>query len=742
MKKRIKHQFEKIKDETVRQLASDFIADHPEMDGQVFPLALIRVLADRTIEDLDWHFFSVEMFSLGESRVRTYFKFFIAFMFYLIDLHMFVDVQNEEACLENRNCLMNFEFYHKQKEAGSHDRFILDTYPDGFNHITPYSFICYTGYKPENGKKSRGCRNVIVDNIDSSTNSLISNFLSKKRKENDTIAGTVMTVLFANKHNLKSEDFNDVMLEEHLNILLELKRKDALVYSTGALYPYAYTLINFYLFIQDVLGPEKTKERFHLYNETVLTYQYFASNFEAGYKVIHHNKFDPVPDSDKWILIKPESCTDKKTIQCVDFTPANAAWRPLLKEYYWSSISAQYKDATKRFYSLFNFVNVVAENHKEIDITASDLFAYKKVCINQNITPSSVIGRLSQARQFIKYLKNNGTIQFNEILLAAFDYVDSPPTSKPDPFTKEDLIKLLDQYRKDYEECANKIKKQRFLLEYYFLVLLAITEMRKASILVLRTDSLVTTLHGGREEYAVFVPSKMSNGQDDRYNITLTAGKIIKEIIRITEEDRKAAEPKYRDKLFICRREMKRNIECLSERTMDSHLRAACAAAGIEYKSFDSIRDTFMNEVEEFIERNHLSQMLLPALTKHSAEIHHRNYVPINIKQLCANVYHVDVGSFNLRSVITESEIDSPVMNNCGGCTLKKCALKNNYDCLMCENFVTTPDHLEYFKKEIERIDGLIMKQEIPHEVEFLQIKKKLLVTYVAEIMAYKEAHV
>ena len=79
-------------------------------------------------------------------------------------------------------------------------------------------------------------------------------------------------------------------------------------------------------------------------------------------------------------------------------------------------------------------------------------------------------------------------------------------------------------------------------------------------------------------------------------------------------------------------------------------------------------------------------------------------------------------------------------MNRCGGCKLEHCVLKNNYDCLVCENFFTTPECITYFKKEVGRIDELIMIQTIPHEIEFLKIKKQLLVTYIAQLLAYKDS--
>ena len=61
-------------------------------------------------------------------------------------------------------------------------------------------------------------------------------------------------------------------------------------------------------------------------------------------------------------------------------------------------------------------------------------------------------------------------------------------------------------------------------------------------------------------------------------------------------------------------------------------------------------------------------------------------------------------------------------------------------DCLVCKDFVTTPDRLPFFMRRIREIEHDIENATIPHDKEDLVNIKRLLLRFVEEI--YKKGGV
>ena len=731
MSKRIRHKFNTIKDEHLAMLAKSFSVDVLQYNQHRFVLSLIIALTDKTVEDLDWHWFSIEAVPI----VTTYkFHYLMMFMFYLIDNGEFKDEENVEYILENRYNLENFVFPRAVKPTASRDRYMIDNYPEGYNNVTPFSFVIYTNYKNLGIKKG-----IVVDGIDSITNNLIVAFLNKKRKQSDEISSTTISIIFENRPGVEAEDFSDETFEVDMQKVFKIIDEDAKRFKTYSLYSYSYTLVAFYLFILDQLDDKTRSKNFKKYTETVLSYQYLVSNLKKGYVVTKHNLYDPVPDEDKWILVKQDNCTDQSPIQCIDFTEIeNPVWRSIMKKYYWENITIRYKDNTKKIYAVFDFLNLVSSNHNEITVTPNDLIMFKSELLSKDTCNSRVVTCLGSVRKFLGHSKSEGLIDYSSTIMKYLESIkDDTSQAYTDTYTKEEIEAIINQYKSDYEKCENPIKKQRYLLDYYIILLLSLTEMRIASILRLRTDSLVNTLTSKQKEYALKVPSKTSGGDDDTYNVTNTVAEIFKEVLRVTEEDRKQAPKQFKNVLFICKRDIKRNVATMSDRTTQVHLSHVCEEAGVDYKPISAIRNYYMSEVSDFVSKNNLPESMIPVLSKHGLDVHKTNYVPPDIRELCVLLFHTSVGDFPLSGKIGDQNTLNMVMHNCGSCTQKHCTLKNNYDCLMCENFVTTPDNLSYFEAEIKRVDEAIIAQTNFHEIEFLQLKKQILTTYYAQILNY-----
>ena len=363
--------------------------------------------------------------------------------------------------------------------------------------------------------------------------------------------------------------------------------------------------------------------------------------------------------------------------------------------------------------------------------------------LSLDVSETSQAHKLSQARKFINFLFITNKQEKNDVLIDVLFYKDQDSTAYKEHYSKEELIKLLSQLKADYENEPNKFVKKRYHLDYYFTLILSLTEIRKSNLLNLEADCLVKTLsRKGADEYKIVCQTKTSKGEYVEYNITRYVKNIIDEVYNITEEDREIATSNIKRYLFIAPRQHHKTVAKLSERNLDKHLIAACENAGIPYKPFAAIRNYYQNEVSQFIENNNLGDLQLQALSGHTKRIHEQHYVTHEIKELCQALYGVKIGDMQLKGNIsphTKIEKENTVRNGCGGCTSAKCDFNSNLDCLMCNKFITTLKCIPYFEKEITKIDRTISSIDIKHEQEFLVSKKKLLVAYLEKLYQLKE---
>ena len=239
------------------------------------------------------------------------------------------------------------------------------------------------------------------------------------------------------------------------------------------------------------------------------------------------------------------------------------------------------------------------------------------------------------------------------------------------------------------------------------------------------------------------VQSKTSGREFDEYNITRYVKGLIDEVKNVTNILRNDAIGVEREYLFIYRRERQCTIGIVRQDSLSVFHNKICKEYGIRMLKLGAVRNYYMQQVSEYVVENNGDQTEIEYLSKHTVKVHIRNYDTVDIKDFCQRFYQVEIGSIELKGRVEEKNNKPPkndVAHGCGHCSLEKCVLKGNLECLMCDKFVTTIDCIPFFKKEISSIDEQILEQPLQHEKEFLNNKKRLNVAYLAKLYELEES--
>lgn len=252
-----------------------------------------------------------------------------------------------------------------------------------------------------------------------------------------------------------------------------------------------------------------------------------------------------------------------------------------------------------------------------------------------------------------------------------------------------------------------------------------------------------TLTRKGTKEYKVVVQSKTSGSTGEEYNITKYVKKIIDEILEYTSEIRDSAPKNLKSMLFINQNEYRGGISQLRVVSFTEYFNNILKKYSIRKLRLAAVRNYYMQNVSNYVFSNGFDKSLIEKLSNHTLQVHINHYDNVDIKAFCQNYYNVEIGNVYLRGSVDEQKEfpkEQTVANGCGHCSLEKCKLTGKLDCFMCQYFVTTLDCIPFYKSEIDKIDGLIQQQKIPHEQEFLISKKKILVAYLERLLEKKEA--
>lgn len=510
-------------------------------------------------------------------------------------------------------------------------------------------------------------------------------------------------------------------------------------------------LINFYYWIETNLNQETRNKNFKVYDLSAFKYPYIVSAIKNGFEFVKYSIYDEPPKADK-LVIDPQKSSLHQTAEidklvCFDVSAIkNDFLRAWIKECYWFDTDHKIYDRTKTYAPILEFIKKIDDKYKKNEkpsIGVDDVLSYKATCVACDISSSTVLRKLSIVKYFLEYINEKNYLPIDQLLFRLLSYHDTKNESYKETYTKEEIKELLSAYEDFYKKCKNKDRKLSYILFYYVIAILSISEMRVSTILNLKTDCLVKTLErNNSSEYKVVVQSKTSGRDFEEYNITKYVKGLIDEVLNLTKEIRASSTGVEKDYLFIYRRSAHKVSSVIRQDALSVHHKKICKEYGIRELKLGAIRNYYQQQVSDYVTEKGDDPMLIERLSKHGINVHIQHYDAVDIKDFCQRFYQVEIGSIELKGRVEEKNdrpVQSSVSNGCGHCGLSECVLKGNLECLMCDKFVTTLDCIPFFEREIDRIDEMIIKEPLNHEKEFLNNKKRLNVAYLTKLYELEE---
>ena len=185
----------------------------------------------------------------------------------------------------------------------------------------------------------------------------------------------------------------------------------------------------------------------------------------------------------------------------------------------------------------------------------------------------------------------------------------------------------------------------------------------------------------------------------------------------------------------------------LREQSFNAFLKGICNSLklGTVY-TIANLRDSHMTFSENYIIKQHLSDVQLNILTSHSSSVTtRRHYSRPDIIEMLEVTNGIIIGDIDLQGNVVKKipsnieKIENLVADECGFCSSDKCSIFSELGCLLCKDFVTTISRKPYFEEQIKLIDTIITEKTLPHDKKDLRNRKRLLLGYLETIIELEE---
>ena len=310
------------------------------------------------------------------------------------------------------------------------------------------------------------------------------------------------------------------------------------------------------------------------------------------------------------------------------------------------------------------------------------------------------------------------------------------PINSPNPLEDEDVIKLEEYF---HEKSTNSLFDH---IIYVIFKMLIQTEFRISYICNMKIKDILNNLIP--EHYIVSNITKVSREKKLVFAITDKTVTLLQNINLMTSDIKDQYDIKNIFGFIFIYKDDKGELTKMTSTKFTNELKKACKIVGTTkiYNS-NSLRDTHMKHAVKFTSKNVSRSMVNRILTGHnSQETTNRHYVCADLEELIVSTYGVLVGkeSFKFKTNIVTAipqELESPEYdssNNCGKCTAECCYLSTVSNCLVCKNFITSPEFLINFKRELENINRLMELTRLENDLEKMRTIKELVVNYIIHL--------
>lgn len=466
---------------------------------------------------------------------------------------------------------------------------------------------------------------------------------------------------------------------------------------------------------------------FDLLTKKLLKSNSFLTDISNGYTIVKYDFYDAEEWPDQVIFeVNGEYYS-------FDFIKVKLPYyREVIKKYMRSPSNPKLKTKRTYFHIYIDFLNLLDEDSRG-HISVKNIMDFRNMLPEKD---TSKFVYLSAISTLLNKLELMDLIDINPNTMKMLKGSNTRSKGNTKAFTKEEIDKMANKAIElaKVEQEKNVRLYECYMLMSYIILYLSKTAMRLTTVLNLKISDLVSE-DGGIHYYVC--SSKRKN--NEKYNISRKVYGYHKEIIQFTSKTREYFKNSD-DRLFIIASRNHLDTKTILANDVRQFIRRLEDEVGLDYLGPSGLRNYFMQNASKNIEAQRSNKVAIESLTRHSLNVHYNNYYENNLEEIARNLYGVSIGTEPLETIILDTNKDlkeeRKVSNDCGYCNLPECINESKLECLLCHNFVTTPECIQYFEREIQRIDRAIYEQPIEHEKEFLITIKTFLVR---NLLALKE---
>ncbi|PGE39781.1 hypothetical protein COM60_08390 [Bacillus toyonensis] len=523
---------------------------------------------------------------------------------------------------------------------------------------------------------------------------------------------------------------------------------------------YARFLVNFYIFLC------QKYEVFSL-NDGINKHMLFRPDFHniyaKGFKVVYANKLDEIPIFHRWV-VAPNGEEKGSTVKryneyfLVDFLKVkNERFRYLLKHWFWHSELNIYTKS-KDIYSLFYFINYIQKkidfnyscttltkvnSNKSMIFIAENIAAFRLYTLYKYQNNKSINSHIYVVKDFLKHISK---YELEKVETQCFELLNQieKGEAKPNPILKEDLNKIICEYKK-----KEKTGELKYKLYWIILSLKLTTNLRINEILSIKVKDIKRI----NDKNVLMVLRKTKGRKKQEYYPNQYVMRLINLAIEITEFLRNENKnDKTINEYVFLNASIKGGIRVITRDVFYRDFRRTIKNLDLSQDNYTvyNLRDTFMSNIFEEGKKQGVNIFDIHKVTGHAnMETTIKHYRKSNIQNYLEAMFYIKLDNVIVNGTVVENpregisdEIYSLksviVRNESGYCGAGTCIAEKDLDCLMCPSFITTLDRIPYIIESIKQIEKDIKQSVYDEKVELLHIKK-LYVAYLKKLYELKE---
>ncbi|MBU3190760.1 tyrosine-type recombinase/integrase [Clostridium bowmanii] len=588
--------------------------------------------------------------------------------------------------------------------------------------------------------------------------------------------------------NVIEEFGNDTFLIQFQYYQLKVKKTFAL-----------RNLKSFYIFLMDyfensnpqhkVFSKKSGIDRNFLYRDN------FNILFGKGYRVVYLNKYDEIPQNDKWLLAPNGYERYTTTLKGNEYIPldfsrvGDSFLRNKMKKWFVKSRNClkTLRASINNLFIFFEFIegettkqisgkvvnlNEYAPNNKSnLLISEHNILIFREYLKQKYDNVNTINGYVSSISSFIKFLDDEVDYFINPII---YDYlrIKSTESLNSKIILQEDLDKILETFK-------NRMLNGSYFdkMFFIFLHLLLTTNYRPNEILNLKINCIKDGMKEGeykidyhcKEDSATLeMQTKTSQGRDVDVNPSEYTIRAINEGTRVSrellqeeqqeqeqeqeqgqEQEQEQEEEVVKNYIFIYKSRNKQ-IEGIKVDKFYRHfvdITGKLDLKGGPYSLYDC-RTTYMTKLfENAVKEGNVYKAIIATGHK-DVFTTIKHYIKPDVRSYLEAFYNIKLGNVTLQGrIVSElSEVDLDFSHDIKEITVKQgcgfcggtCNGNKKIDCLICRNFIVTLDRIPYFEESIDKINEVIKNENIFHEKEHLVSIKKLYVSYLGQLYILK----